>query len=49
MSPGAAKTIAYKPYKSEPSNLAIKIVPTDEITVEITRPHRTLKPPLAET
>ena len=46
---GAVKTIAYKPYKSDPSNLAMKITPTEEMAVEITRPHRTLKPPLAET
>jgi hypothetical protein len=41
ISVGAVKAIPYKPYKSEPSSLAMKIVPTDEITVEITRPQST--------
>jgi hypothetical protein len=45
---GAVKTIPYKPYKSEPSNLAMNIVPIDEITVETTSPHSKWKLPLAE-
>jgi hypothetical protein len=40
MSDGAAKTIVYNPYWSEPSSLAMNMVPTAEITVESTKPHR---------
>jgi hypothetical protein len=35
---GAVKTTVYKPYKSEPSSLAMNIVPTDKMTVETTKP-----------
>ena len=45
---GAISTIPYSPYRSDPSSLAIKIVATEEITVEITRPQRRWKLPFAE-
>ena len=46
---GAVKTIVYNPYRSDPSSLAMNIVPTDEISVETTSPHSRWKPPLTET
>ena len=38
-----------RPYRSDPSNLATKIVAIEEITVEITRPQSRWKLPFAET
>ena len=49
MRAGAVKTMAYKPYRSGPSSLAMNMVPRDEMRVEATSPHRRWKPPLAET
>ena len=46
---GAVKIIEYNPYWSEPSSLAMKMVPTDEMSVDNTSPHSRWKPPLAET
>ena len=46
---GAISTIPYKPYRSDPSSLAMKIVAIAEITVEITKPHSRWKLPVAET
>ena len=46
---GAVKAIVYMPYSDGASNLATNIVPTAEMTVEATKPHKRLKLPLAET
>ena len=46
---GVISTIPYRPYRSDPSSLAMKIVAIAEITVEITRPHSRWKLPVAET
>jgi hypothetical protein len=45
---GAISTIPYRPYRSDPSSLATKIVATEEITVEITRPQSKWKLPFVE-
>lgn len=46
---GVISTIPYRPYRSDPSSLAMKIVAIAEITVEITKPHSRWKLPFAET
>jgi hypothetical protein len=46
---GAVKAIVYMPYSDGANSLATNIVPTAEMTVEATKPHKRLKLPLAET
>ena len=46
---GVISTIAYRPYRSDPSSLAMKIVAIAEITVEITKPHSSWKLPFVVT
>ena len=49
MSWGVISAIPYRPYRFDPSSLAMKMVAIAEITVEITRPHSRWKLPFAET
>ena len=49
MRAGEISAIPYRPYRSDPSSLATKMVAIEEITVEITRPHSRWKLPFAET
>ena len=49
ISVGAVRAIPYRPYRSEPSKRAMKIVPTAEMIVDATKPHSRWKPPRVET
>ena len=46
---GATNAMAYKPYSLGASSRATSMVPTAEIIVEVTKPQKMWKPPLADT